>query len=467
MLRRALLLSVVLAGILGSTNAWAGQTTLAVRGQVEAMAFAGDALIVARERADGSFRLERITPGAPVQTLLRMAGSPGDHYVALAASPGALALAVATDGSDNASTRVFAGPAAGPLREVATCARGVSLPAVAVRATQIAWSEGACSEGEDENTTVGPLTIVVADASPTVPVRRVPVGTETLATGIVLTGQTGIVGLLRPSLFSYLNTEVRRLGTSQLGETVVRQSGAIISPIGAFAGGDTVFMLSSADDEEEGETPDECEATMFVLAPGGTQRRPLSLGGCTSDDDVTSAGGVNQVAGDRFYGLVEQGDAKGEGGQPTALKSVRGNGAGRRLHASGTYRFPEGFAARDDGRVAWWQRRCTGGREIVIDDGAAPARSSAIRGCHAKVLTRSARVRGQHITVRLRCALGCTGFAYAETRRTSRTLRRFSLEPGTHRLRLRLTRRQRSATRIRVRFVVDSGRSPAAVIRLR
>jgi hypothetical protein len=467
MLRRAMLLSVALAGILGCTDAWAAPTTLTVPGDVLAMAFAGDSPIVARQQPDGSFRLERLTPGAGTQTLVRLPRPDGDPYVSLAASTRALALGVAADGDDDGS-HAFVGPPGGPLREVATCAVGLIQPLVAVDAARAAWTEGLCGDGHGVPQAVSPLTIVVGSANPATPTRRVPVGSEMLPTGMVLAGGTELVGLLRSSFFSYANSEVRRIGSSQLGATIVAQNGAIIAPVGALPNRDAVFVLSPVDASEEGESETTvCGTSLFVLTPGGTQRRTLSLGGCMDQDDLRQAGGGAHVTGDRVYALVARSEATGEAPAPRALTSVRGDGGDLRVHATGTYRFPQGFAVRDDGRVAWWQLGCTGDTEIVIDDGATPVNAFKIPPCRVQVPNRRARVRGGRATIGMKCPHGCAGAARAGTRLRSRFLRAFSFAAGTHRLRVRVNRRERRAKRLKLRLVVNEGPTRAVVIRLR
>ena len=150
-----------------------------------------------------------------------------------------------------------------------------------------------------------------------------------------------------------------------------------------------------------------------------------------------------------------------------ALKSVRGDGGDRRVHARGSYRPPRDLAVNQTGAVAWWQRRCAGGSEIVIEDGVAPAGPSAIPSCRVKLLNRSARVRARRITLKLRCPSGCSGSVIGRTGKRRRYLRSFSFERGTHRLRLRLTRRERRGKRLRPSFEIAAGPSRTAVIRLR
>ncbi|MDQ3675484.1 MAG: hypothetical protein M3401_01565, partial [Actinomycetota bacterium] len=370
--RRALLLSLALAGVLGCTDASAARTTFAVRGDVTAIAFAGDALIVARQRTDGSLRLERWSPGAPAQTLLRLPRSGEDTTVSLAASAQALALGLQPDGGEDSDpSHVFVGPSAGPLREVAACKAGLLRPAVAVSGSRIAWPSGGCGEPVSHPSAFSPVAIVIGGADPAAPLRRIAVGPDALPMAIMLNGETGLVGLLRPSFFHPFNSEVRRLGVSVLGETVTRENGATVTPIGILPSGDTVFGLGGFEEEETEDSDEECSAGLFVLAPGSSRRRALSLGGCPIDEFQRSDGGA-RIAGERVYAIVAEAGTRRQATRPrpVALKTVRSDGRDLLVLARGTYRPPRGLATDAAGRVAWWQRGCTGGSEIVTDDGA-------------------------------------------------------------------------------------------------
>ncbi len=469
--RRALLLSLALAGVLGCTDASAARTTFAVRGDVTAIAFAGDALIVARQRTDGSLRLERWSPGAPAQTLLRLPRSGEDTTVSLAASAQALALGLQPDGGEDSDpSHVFVGPSAGPLREVAACKAGLLRPAVAVSGSRIAWPSGGCGEPVSHPSAFSPVAIVIGGADPAAPLRRIAVGPDALPMAIMLNGETGLVGLLRPSFFHPFNSEVRRLGVSVLGETVARENGGTVAPIGVLPNGDTVFGRGGFEDDEDAEAErGPCDSSLFVLAPGSSQRRTLSLGDCPIDESFQRSEGGARVAGERVYAIVAEDVKRQEATRPrpVALKTVRSDGRDVLVLARGTYRPPRGLATDAAGRVAWWQRGCTGGSEIVTDDGAGPRSSTAIPACRVKVLNRSARVRGGRIMLRLQCPQGCSGEARVRTRRGTRLVRSFSFKPGTHRLSLRLTRRERRGKRLALSLQVAAGPSRAAVIRLR
>lgn len=473
MLRRVLLVAVALAGALGCTSASAAQTKLEVRGEVKAIAFAGDALIVARQPRRRGLRVERLMPGAAPRTLLRLPRlRDEDDQVAIAASPQGLAVSVHADGSeDYGGSQVFVGPPVGQLRAVAACASALLLPPVVVSGSRIAWSAGGCGEPASDPSAARAVSILIGSADAAAPRRRVAVAPESLPAAIVLADQGGMVGLLRPSFFSFFKSEVRRLGASQVGDLVVAESGRIVMPSGVLDNGDAVFSLREVDEGGGASESrrEHCGSSLFVLAPGATRRRALSLGGCSADGEASPAASTStRVVGDRVYSLVEQARRKGRGPAPVAVRSVRGDGAFARVHARGSYRPPLDFAVNQAGRVAWRQQRCAGrGSQIVIEDGAPPLGPTAIPSCRVKLLDHSARLRGHRITLRLSCPSGCSGQAFGHARHRTRYLRSFSFERGRHRLRLRLTRRLRRAKRLRLSLEVILGPSRSAVIRLR
>lgn len=461
MLRRTLLFSVALTGVIGSADASAARTTIPVRGNVNAIALAGDTLIVARQPQNRGFRLERITPGASTQTLLRLPPSSDEPEVALAASAQALAFSTQTDADGFSASHVYVGTPAGPLRDVGACVAGTVLPPVAVSGARVAWREGGCGEPAGRPRRVGPVAILIADPSPASPRRRVAVGPDALPASIVLNGETGFTGLLRPSFFS-VNSDVRRLGADALGDTVAAEEGRVVAPVGVLSSGDGVFLLGALD-EDGGGSGAGCETELFELSPGD-QRRTLSLGGCPLDDGFASA--TTRVAGDRVYSLVAKPrKAKSSAPSPVAFVSARGDGGGARVLVRGTYRPPRGIAVAESGRVAWWQRRCAGGMEIVTDN-AAPATTASTPSCRLKVLNRRARVRGGRIKLRLRCPSGCSGEVISETR-LPRLLGSFSFGRGTHSLRLRLRPSERRLSRLRLGFDVLEGPARSTVIGLR
>lgn len=464
-LRRTVPLVVALTVMLGRADALAARTTLTVRGDVAALALAGDAVIVARQRADRSLRLERLSPGAPAQTLLSLTRA-RDHFVSLAASAQALAVSVGNELDESTITsRVFAGRSTGPLREVAACADAFGLPPVSVFGSRAAWSDGACAGGSGDPQAFSPLAFVVGDADPAVPPRRVPVGFEALAAAIVLTGDTGLVGVVRPTFFSFFRGETRRLGLTSLGAPIAKQDGGIVTPVGVLSSGRVVLSRQRFEDDDSQRRAGVCSVSLLVVASGGGQEQPLSFDGCPPDDESSFPGAATQAAGDRVVTLLQEQNAEEGDGSPRALASVRGDGGGAHVIARGRFRHPRGLAADASGRVAWWQPRCAGGAEIVIDDGAA-GQPATISSCRLRLLNHSARVRRGRITLRLRCPSGCSGRVRTESR-TRRALRSFAFEPGTHRLRVRLTRRERRSGRLRLRFEVEAGASTLAGIRLR
>ena len=140
---------------------------------------------------------------------------------------------------------------------------------------------------------------------------------------------------------------------------------------------------------------------LFTLAPGSGERRPLSLGGCAQTPSSPGSPTGLRATGDRIVGLVADTTPRNASPGPISLASVRGDGSDRRVLTRGTYRPPLGVGA-DAGRVAWWQHRCNGDDEIVIQPIADTA-STSIASCRVDVLTRSARIRNDRIAVRLRC----------------------------------------------------------------
>lgn len=468
-LRRTVPLAVSLTVVLGCADALAARTTLTVRGDVAALALAGDAVIVARQRADRSLRLERLSPGAPAQTLLRLPRARRDQYVWLAASPQALAVSVGNEVDENtAASRVFAGRSTGPLREVAACADAFGVPPVSVFGSRVAWSDGACADGSKDPLVYSPVAFVVGDADPAVPPRRVPVGFEALAVAIVLTGDTGLVGVARPAFFSFVRGETRRLGLTSLGAPIAKQDGGIVTPVGVLSSGRVVLSRQRFEDDDSERRAGGCTVSLLVAASGGGQEQPLSFDGCPPGDESSFPGLATQTAGDRVITLLQEQDAEEGDGSPRSLTSVRGDGdggGGARVIARGRYRHPRGLAADASGRVAWWQPHCAGGAEIVIDDGAA-GQPATISSCRLRLLNHSAHVSAGHITLRLRCPSGCSGRVRTASR-TRRVVRSFAFERGTHRLRVRLTRRERRSGRLRLRFEVEAGASPLAGIRLR
>jgi hypothetical protein len=89
-----------------------------------------------------------------------------------------------------------------------------------------------------------------------------------------------------------------------------------------------------------------------------------------------------------------------------------------------------------------------------------------VRHCRAEILTRSARVRGGRIAVRIRCPLGCNGTADAP--RFVRAAR-FAFAGGTGVLRLRVSLGTRRSARVKLRLHVANsyGVADSATISVR
>lgn len=452
--RRALLLSIALAGLLlDSTSAFAARTAQRVNGDVTSVAFSANALVVARQLTDQSFRVERLAPGAPAQTILRVPATGDDAFVGAVASAQAVAAVVYLEADEDRNpTQVLVGPPTGPLRQVAACPNVLFPPALAVSGSRVAWTEGGCFTTPDAP--VSPMTLVIGGADPATPLRRIPVGDEVLPNGLVLTGDNGFIGLARPSFFS-IRGEVRSFGAAGLGEPLSLERPGILAPVGILPTGDAVLVQSELDNE--GDT--NCDPSVFAVAPGSSQRRPLSFGDC-----LTDAFSAVTVAGDRVYAIVDE--APRTAAEPSALKSLRGDGTGLHDIIRGTYRPPEGFATSDTGQVAWWYGDCRRGTVVVVDDGSGTG-STRIPSCSLKVLNRTARVRRGRISMRVRCPLGCRGTVNLDARRSSRELRAYSFPAGTHRLALRLNGRERRRSQLRLRFDVGNGLARTALVRLR
>jgi hypothetical protein len=448
---RALPLSVALIALVAGP-ASAASTVTPVAGEVRALALSGDALVVARTTVRDALVLERIVGGSPAQTLFSAASSDDDDEVVLAASADALAFGLKPEGDeDYPSARVMIGPARGPLREVTTCRAGLVVSPVAVAGSRIAWREGACGEPAAGPNSVGPSAIVVAGADPAAPVRRASIPGERLPIGLVLgAGDTGLVGTVQPSFFGF-DTEVRAFSPAGLGATIVAERARLVSPIGIVANGTRVFLQSSLEDEED------CDTKQLVaIAPASSDRRIVPIGGCVMAPSILGSRGPRTpvAVDDRIAAFI--GTQRDES---LSLVSVRPDGGDRRVIVKGTYRRPEGVAA-DGARVAWWQPRCAGGEEVVVQS--SPEPTVRLAACRAEILTRTARASGGRIALRVRCPGGCSGMAYGR-RIASRP---FSFDAGTHRLSVRLLGRSRSAT-VRVELSVDHGPTRGATIRVR
>ena len=131
-----------LALLLAGGQASAARVLTPVRGEVRALAFSGDAVIVARQAPGDALVVERLVAGEG-RAQKDQRGHTGDEdAVSLAASADALAVGLNPESDEVAPSRVMVGAPLGPLREVATCDAGLI-----VRRTAI---PGACSRSRPE-----------------------------------------------------------------------------------------------------------------------------------------------------------------------------------------------------------------------------------------------------------------------------------------------------------------------------
>lgn len=462
MRRHPLALVVCAAGALLADSAEAAvvSTSAPVRGDVLALAFSGDALVIARRPEGRAVRIELRRPGERAKLLLLTSAKDPDATVTLAASPEAVVFGL-SEGEDVASarSRVWVGPPVGPLRVVATCSRGFLVPAVAVEGGRVAWADGGCA-GPTE---IGPASVALAGVDPTVAVRRVPIPRDALAGGLVLRGDGGLVGVLQPTFFG-VTTDVRPFRADGLGEVREREPAGFLLPVGLLADGTAALARTGlGGDSGGGEREDAplCNAETVVLAPGDTTRRALQSGGCLVVDADRPGDAGATVAGERIVSRIGSLDDD-DGPSAVAITSVRPDGTGLRTIVSGTYRKPLRLAAAG-ARVGWSQLRCTGGQELVVADGPVPA----LKACTLRVVSRRARVRAGRATLRIRCPLGCTGVVVDDTQCGPERLRRFALASGTSRLRVRVPGRSRRRGRVLLRFAVDGGPVRTAVVPLR
>lgn len=451
MLRGALPLGIALLATLGSADAWASRTVTEVGGRVRALAFSGDALVAARQPEGKGLRFERLVGGAPANLLLATDLDDDEDALALAASSEALAIAV--NPASGGGGRVLIGPSLGPLREVASCAAGLVVAPVAVAGARIAWREGGCGAPAPRPRNIGPSTVMIGGADAAAPVRRMPVPGDGLLVSLVLTpGDTGIAATLLPSFFG-VDSDVREFAPKGVGATIATEPGSLLSPAGVLADGARVFMREPLDLDEEEER---CEtAAVSALAPAARERQTVPLGGCPlSSDFVGPLTGTGPVtAGDRIVALISEPPRRRGGAEAVAVVSVRRDGGDRRVLARGTYRRPVGIAA-DGARVAWWQPRCHGGSEIVVQ-GLLDAVRAAVASCRAEILTRRARVRDGAITLRVRCRIGCSGRMFAG--RFALRPPSFQHGPGTHALRVPISLGRLRSARVPLTPAVDYG----------
>lgn len=469
MLRSALPLSVALAVLGGGEPAHAARTTTPVGGAVRAVALTGDALAIARTPPGGALMVERHVAGAAPTGLLGTSLRDEDDQVQLAGSGQALAVGLQPDSEEGfAASRVFAGPAAGPMRQVAACEAGLLAPPVAVLGARIAWRDGGCGDPSGRPAAVTPSAVVLGAADPALAPTRIALDPTVLAVSIALTATGGIVGALRPSFFA-VDSEVRSFSLVAAGATLVSQRGGIAAPVGVLANGTRVFSLARLDVESDADDDSEpCPNSLFTIAPGASERRELPTGGCLIGADVPAGSASARVGTDRVYALVSAPTRASTGPPQLSVVSVRADGGDRRVHASGSYRPPAGLAA-DGNRLAFWHTRCTDAITdvVVVDNAEQDAGPAAIASCRASVLTSIARVRDGRTSVRVRCPAGCRGVAVDAQRDPARRLRAFSFGPGTHALRLTLSKAIRRRGRLRLELAVENGPARLAVIRLR
>lgn len=470
MLRAALPLSVALLVLLGcGERASATRTVIPVDGEVRALAFSGDAIVVARVAGNRGLVLERLVAGAPAQTLLVTAlESESDDYeaqVVLAASPQAIALSVKPGFLEEGPSMVLIGSPLGPLREVARCSPAMTVAPVAVAGSRIAWRDGGCGDARRGPTRGTPSAIVLGDADPSGPARRIALSPNRVPVALALApGDTGIAGMLLPPYG--IDGQLVPFSAAGPGNAIVTQRAGVLAPAGILGDGTRVYLRGPNEDERE------CDDSkrVFSVAPGATKPRLVRLGACVSavmaPAPVTGSGPV--AAGDRILAFAGAGRLS-EAPDVVSLVSVRGDGGDRRELVRGTYRRPYGVAT-DGTRVAWWQPGRTVGGEIVVQD--SPQARTTLASCRAGILTRSARLRAGRITVRLRCPAGCAGKAVARRLPDGRPNLRedppaFSFPAGTHPLRVPIALGRHRSARVRVDLSIEHGPTSRATISVR
>ena len=461
-------LGLCAVSLLPAQQAAAGvvSTSAPVRGDVLALAFSGDALVIARRPERGAVRIELRRPGQPAKLVLLTESDDRNAGVTLSASTETVAVGLNDDLDDSpAQSRLWVGPPAGPLREVAGCSRAFLPPSTAVDGPRVAWADGGCASIPGRPVEVGPASVALGNVDPAIPVKRHPIPRDSVSIGIALRGDSGLTGILRPTFFGF-SGDVRPFGPDGLGEARESEPGGSLVPVGLLADG-TAALARSADPESNDRDLDDrvrprCDSDTVLLPPGATTRRTLQTGGCLTDHELYGQVDTT-VAGERIVSLVSPlGGRMGRRPRPVAVTSVRPDGTDLKTIVSGSYRGPRGLAA-NGARIGWWQRRCAGGTELVVADGPAPT----IKACTLRVLTRRARLRAGRISLRVRCPRGCTGRIVDDTQCGPEGLRRFALARGTSRLRVRVPRRTRRRGRVLLRLAIDGGPARTAVVRLR
>lgn len=486
----ALLACLLFAVLAPPASAASAVVVSDLQGEVEAFALSGDAVVVARRPPGRTLLIERYERDGRRSELLRTRMEGDDDEVRLAASPQGLAVALQEErGSDDdedlfGSSRVLVGPATGPLREVAACETALTPAAVGVQGTRVGWSEGGCGVPVDRPRGASEAGLALGGIDAAVPVRRLPVGEDRIPFALTLAGEGGVLGLLRPTLFAFIGSDLQRVGPDGLGPSFARTND-FTTPLGTFPGGATLLLREFGTFFDEDDTP-ACEGRLESLPPAGEAARPVSLGACLAEppgeDGTLSVGAEVEpptVAGDRLAALTFvrtalqrsrslERDAFSETEEPVTLVTARPDGGDRRVVArGGRYRRPDRLAGAP-GRVAWRQPRCGGGTEIVAADPLAPgAESKLIPSCRADLRTRTARVRGGAIRVRLACPRGCKGRVLDRTVCTGQRQRTFRLGPGVHSLRLPLSRAARRRGRALLQLRVESGPERIRSVRLR
>lgn len=492
-LRLALVAAVSLA-LLGASAASAAPRVVVpdLAGEVNAFAVSGDAVVVARRPPGRTLLIERYERDGRRTELLRTKMEGEDDTVRIAASPQGLAVALQrepegeedSDDTTFGASRVLVGPATGPLREVAACETGLVPAAIAVDGTRVGWSEGGCGVPVDRPQGSSDATLVLGSIDPAGPVRRLPVGQDRIPFALTLVGERGVLGVVRPTLFSFVATELQRLGPDGLGRPFGRD-GSFTTPLGTLPDGTTPLLREFSGFSDENE-PRACEGALAALPSTGETTREVSLGRCLAEvpgeDGTITLGEESEpptVAGDRVAALTftrtakqrqrsQEDESFGEAEPLVTLVSARADGGDRRVVArGGRYRRPDRLAGAP-GRVLWRQPRCGGGTEIVSADAlGAEGGSELIPSCRADLRTLSARVRGGAIRLRLACPRGCKGRVLDRTVCRGETSRTFRFGPGVHSLRMPLTRASRRRGRAIVEVRAEHGPTARRTVRLR
>lgn len=491
--RPAVLVAALLLVLLMATPAAAAPQVAVpdLAGEVVAYAPSGDAVVVARRPPGRTLLLERYERDGRRSELLRTRMDGEDDIVRLAAS--AQGLAVALQGESESeedsedtfgSSRVLVGPATGPLREVARCETALVPAAIAVDGTRVAWSDGGCGVPVDRPRGSDDANLVLGSIDPASAVRRFPVGQDRIPFALSLSGDQGVLGVIRPTLFAFVASELQRLGPEGLGTPFARD-GNFTTPLGTLPGGATPLLREFTDFYDEDE-PRACEGTLAALPSSGEAARDLSLGRCLAEvpdeeGSLTLAAEVElpTLAGDRLAALTFTRTAKqrqrsreeeGFGGSEelVTVVSARPDGGDRRVLARGSrYRRPDRLAGVP-GRVLWRQPRCGGGTEIVSADAlGADSGPKLIPSCRADLRTRSARVRGGAIRLSLACPRGCKGRVLDRTVCRGERQRTFRFGPGVHSLRMPLSRAARRRGRALLQIRVENGPQRTQTVRLR